>query len=134
MRKGLEALNITEARLKELGMEGFAAPVKVSCEDHNGHHKVFVAEWDGTKWQKASDWIEPMKDKVRPLHRGRRQGLCREEHRLAEALGELRQAVVRLVIPTRRRDRASRLGGGRWIPALRCAAAGMTSSVLVKGL
>ena len=67
MRKGLEALNITEARLKELGMEGFAAPVKVSCEDHNGHHKVFVAEWDGTKWQKASDWIEPMKDKVRPL-------------------------------------------------------------------
>jgi len=67
VRKGLEALNITEARLKELGMEGFAAPVKVSCEDHNGHHKVFVAEWDGAKWQKASDWIEPLKDKVRPL-------------------------------------------------------------------
>jgi len=67
VRKGLEALNITEARLKELGMEGFAAPVKVSCEDHNGHRKVFVAEWDGTKWVKASDWIEPMKDKVRPL-------------------------------------------------------------------
>jgi branched-chain amino acid transport system substrate-binding protein len=67
VRKGLEALNITEARLKEMGMEGFAAPVKVSCEDHNGHHKVFVAEWDGTKWVKASDWMEPMKDKVRPL-------------------------------------------------------------------
>ena len=67
VRKGLEALNITEARLKEMGMEGFAAPVKVTCEDHNGHHKVFVAEWDGTKWIKASDWIEPMKDKVRPL-------------------------------------------------------------------
>jgi branched-chain amino acid transport system substrate-binding protein len=67
VRKGLEALNITEARLKELGMEGFAAPVKVTCEDHNGHHKVFVAEWDGQKWQKASDWIEPMKEKVRPL-------------------------------------------------------------------
>jgi branched-chain amino acid transport system substrate-binding protein len=67
VRKGLEALNITEARLKEMGMEGFAAPVKVTCEDHNGHHKVFVAEWDGQKWQKASDWIEPMKEKVRPL-------------------------------------------------------------------
>ena len=49
VRRGLESLNITEARLKELGMEGFAAPVKVSCEDHNGHHKVYVAEWDGTK-------------------------------------------------------------------------------------
>jgi branched-chain amino acid transport system substrate-binding protein len=67
VRRGLESLNITEARLKELGMDGFAAPVKVTCEDHNGHHKVFVAEWDGTKYTKGSDWIEPMKDKVRPL-------------------------------------------------------------------
>ena len=67
VRRGLESLNITEARLKELGMEGFAAPVKVSCDDHNGHHKVYVAEWDGTKWTKGSDWIEPMRDKVRPL-------------------------------------------------------------------
>jgi branched-chain amino acid transport system substrate-binding protein len=67
VRQGLEALNITEQRLKELGMEGFAAPVKVTCDDHNGHHKVFVAEWDGAKWTKASDWMDPMKDKVRPL-------------------------------------------------------------------
>jgi len=67
MRMGLEALDITEARLKELGMEGFAAPVKVSCSDHSGHHKAYVAEWDGTKWTKASDWMEPLKDEVRPL-------------------------------------------------------------------
>jgi branched-chain amino acid transport system substrate-binding protein len=67
VRRGFEALDVTEARLKEMGAAGFAAPVKVSCADHNGHHKVFIAEWDGKKWQKASDWIEPMKDKVRPL-------------------------------------------------------------------
>jgi branched-chain amino acid transport system substrate-binding protein len=67
VRKGFEALNITEARLKEMGMEGFAAPVRVTCNDHNGHHKVFVAEWDGSKYVKASDWIEPLKDEVRPL-------------------------------------------------------------------
>jgi branched-chain amino acid transport system substrate-binding protein len=67
VRRGLESLNLTEAHLKELGMEGFAPPVKVTCEDHNGHHKVYVAEWDGTKYIKGSDWIEPMKDKVRPL-------------------------------------------------------------------
>ena len=41
-----------------------------SCSDHNGHHKVYLAEWDGTKWTKASDWIEPMKDRVRPLIEG----------------------------------------------------------------
>jgi branched-chain amino acid transport system substrate-binding protein len=66
-RRGLETLNISAARLKELGAEGFAAPVSVSCADHNGHHSVFMAEWDGTKWTKKSDWIEPIKDKVLPL-------------------------------------------------------------------
>ena len=67
VRRGLEALNVTEARLKELGMEGFAAPVKVACDDHNGHNKVFVSQWDGSKYVKASDWIEPIKSLVRPL-------------------------------------------------------------------
>ncbi len=67
MRRGLESLNITAARLKELGMDGFASPFRVSCSDHNGHHSVYLAQWDGTKWTKASDWIEPMKDKVVPL-------------------------------------------------------------------
>lgn len=67
VRRGLEALNITEARLKEMGMEGFANAVKVSCEDHNGHNKVFVSQWDGTKYVKASDWMDPMKNIVRPL-------------------------------------------------------------------
>jgi branched-chain amino acid transport system substrate-binding protein len=67
MRRGLEALNVSEARLKEMGMDGFAAPVKVTCNDHSGHHRVFVGEWDGTKWTKGSDWMEPLKDEVRPL-------------------------------------------------------------------
>ena len=67
MRRGLEALNITEASLKAIGFEGFANPVKVSCTDHNGHNKVFVSQWDGTKYVKASDWMDPIKDLVRPL-------------------------------------------------------------------
>jgi branched-chain amino acid transport system substrate-binding protein len=67
MRRGLESMNITEARLAEMGMKDFAAPVRVSCTDHNGHHKVFISEWDGTKYVKASDWMEPLKDEVRPL-------------------------------------------------------------------
>jgi branched-chain amino acid transport system substrate-binding protein len=67
MRRGLENLNIDEARLKEIGMAGFASPVKVSCTDHSGHHKAYVAEWDGAKWTRKGDWIEPMKEEVRPL-------------------------------------------------------------------
>ena len=67
MRRGLETLNITEARLKEIGAEGFAAPMKVACEDHNGHNSAYMAKWDGTKWTQGSDWIAPLKTKVRPL-------------------------------------------------------------------
>jgi branched-chain amino acid transport system substrate-binding protein len=67
VRRGFETLSITEARWKELGFEGFAAPVKVSCEDHNGHHSAYMQQWDGTRWVKVSDWITPMKDKVRPM-------------------------------------------------------------------
>ena len=68
VRRGLEALNISEARWKELGLADFAAPItNVSCTDHNGHHAAYMTQWDGTKWVKVSDWIMPMKDKVQPL-------------------------------------------------------------------
>jgi branched-chain amino acid transport system substrate-binding protein len=49
-------------------MAGFAAPITgVNCTDHNGHGSAFMQQWDGTKWVKASDWIEPLKKKVEPL-------------------------------------------------------------------
>jgi branched-chain amino acid transport system substrate-binding protein len=67
MRRGLETLEISAARLKEMGADGFAAPMKVTCADHSGHNAAYMAKWDGTKWTKGSDWIEPIKDKVIPL-------------------------------------------------------------------
>jgi branched-chain amino acid transport system substrate-binding protein len=67
VRRGLETLNISEARLKQMGLPDFAVPVHVTCSDHSGHHSVYIASWDGQKWTKGSDWIEPMKDKVLPL-------------------------------------------------------------------
>jgi branched-chain amino acid transport system substrate-binding protein len=67
MRRGLESLKITAARWKELGLDGFATPIAVSCSDHNGHASAYMQQWDGAKWVKISDWISPMKDKVDPL-------------------------------------------------------------------
>jgi branched-chain amino acid transport system substrate-binding protein len=68
VRRGLESLSLTAARLKELGLEGFTSPITgVNCTDHNGHGSAFMQQWDGTKWVKISDWISPMKEKVRPL-------------------------------------------------------------------
>jgi branched-chain amino acid transport system substrate-binding protein len=68
VRRGFETLRIDEARLKELGLENFTAPITgLTCADHNGHHAAYMQQWDGTKWVKVSDWITPMKDVVRPL-------------------------------------------------------------------
>ncbi len=66
VRWGLENLDLTEARLKELGLEGYAQPLKVTCEDHEGNGPVFIQQWDGQKWSKISDWISPMREVVRP--------------------------------------------------------------------
>jgi branched-chain amino acid transport system substrate-binding protein len=66
VRWGFEHLNVTEKRLEELGMKGFTRAVKMSCEDHEGNGPVMVQQWDGKKWTIVSDWIEPMRDVVRP--------------------------------------------------------------------
>ena len=55
------------ARLKELGLDGFAAPFKTTCADHNSHSATFVQQWDGAKWVKVSDSIAPDSAKVQPL-------------------------------------------------------------------
>jgi branched-chain amino acid transport system substrate-binding protein len=67
VRRGFESLKITDARWKELGLPGFAAPIHLSCSDHNGHNLISVVQWDGAKWIKTSETLEPIKDKVMPL-------------------------------------------------------------------
>jgi branched-chain amino acid transport system substrate-binding protein len=67
MRRGLESLSISADHWKSIGLPGFAAPMQVTCDDHNGHNSAYMQQWDGAKWVKVSDWIAPMKDKVNPL-------------------------------------------------------------------
>ena len=67
MRDGLEAINLTEERLTELGLPGFTGELKGSCSDHEGGGSVFIQQWNGSDWEKISDLIEPMTDVVRPM-------------------------------------------------------------------
>ena len=66
MRWGMENLNITAERIKELGLEGFMSPIKTSCADHEGGDLVLFQQWDGEKWVSAGTQT-PMHDFVRPL-------------------------------------------------------------------
>jgi branched-chain amino acid transport system substrate-binding protein len=67
VRRGLETIDLTPERLKELGLEGFAQPLRLSCADHNGHGSTFVQRWDGKSYVKITGLIEPMKEEVMPL-------------------------------------------------------------------
>jgi len=67
MRDGLEAIDLNEARLSELGLEGFTGAVKGSCDDHEGGGSIFIQQWTGSDWEKITDLIPPMTDIVRPM-------------------------------------------------------------------
>ncbi len=64
MKWALEHLDITEARLKELGAAGFMPPIKTTPTDHQGGGWVKFQQWDGSKWVEISEWIPPMKKLV----------------------------------------------------------------------
>ncbi len=66
---GLEHLDVTPARLKELGFEDLAIPLKLTCEDHKGNGNVRILQWDGAHWQTASDWIQPHNDELRAQYK-----------------------------------------------------------------
>lgn len=67
VRRGLETLTISADRWKEIGLPGFGTPLALSCADHSGHNGAYMAQWDGKKWVKISDFIAPLKEEVRPL-------------------------------------------------------------------
>jgi branched-chain amino acid transport system substrate-binding protein len=58
MRDGMEALEITEARMSELGMPNFGPSFKVSCENHGGPGLAAIQQWDAknSKWNLISDF------------------------------------------------------------------------------
>ena len=67
MRVGLETFVLDEARLKEVGLEGFTAPIAGSCKDHEGAGSIFIQQWNGSDWGRISDLIPPMTSVVKPL-------------------------------------------------------------------
>ena len=69
MRDGFEALEITEARMAELGLPNFGQPFKATCEDHGGPGAGLIQQWDATekKWSLITGFIAPDDDVLVPL-------------------------------------------------------------------
>ncbi len=80
VRWGLENLDLTAARITELGAEGLIAPMKISCENHGGHGLVRMQQWDGAHWKYASDWIEPHHDLLDPMYKASALAYAKEKN------------------------------------------------------
>ena len=67
LRRGLETLEISAARWKELGLEGFAPPLKITCADHNGHAQALALVWDGNAWAPSDKTFASSSEDILPL-------------------------------------------------------------------
>ena len=68
VRDGLENLDITQARLDAARLRrDDAGRSRSPATDHEGNGPILIQQWDGKEWKIVSDWIEPMRDVVRPM-------------------------------------------------------------------
>ncbi len=68
IRWGLENLDVTPARIEELGMTGLLVPVKVTCANHEGLNPgIKIQQWDGKQWNIIVDFVPALTDIVRPV-------------------------------------------------------------------
>lgn len=69
MRDGMEALEITEAKMAALGLPNFGPEFNVSCENHGGNALVGVTQWDASAgtWSLISDFKATDGDVIGPL-------------------------------------------------------------------
>jgi len=69
VRDGMEALEITDARMEELGMAGVGPAFSVSCQDHGGSGLGIVQQWNASagEFVALTDYIAPDDSVTLPL-------------------------------------------------------------------
>ena len=69
MREGMATLNITNARMEELGMSAIGPEFSVSCQDHGGNGLGIVQQWNAIDktWVALTDYIAPDDSVTGPL-------------------------------------------------------------------
>ena len=69
MRDGMEALEMTEAKMTALGLPKFRPEFKVSCENHGGNGFGAVSQWDAAagEFKLITDYVQSDQDVLTPL-------------------------------------------------------------------
>ncbi|HPF57932.1 MAG TPA: ABC transporter substrate-binding protein [Candidatus Competibacteraceae bacterium] len=79
VRWGMENLDISDARLKEIGATNLLPEIKTSCDNHEGSGKIKIQQWDGTQWVVVSGWIEGNKGLIHPLFKASAEQYAKEK-------------------------------------------------------
>jgi len=69
MRDGMEALEITEAKMAALGLPKFGPEFTVTCENHGGNGYAAIAQWDANdgEWNLITDFVQSDQEIIQPL-------------------------------------------------------------------
>ncbi len=67
VRWGLENLNLTAERIKEIGFENVIRPLATNCQDHMGSYWARIETWDGKEWKISSDWMQGDEQIIKPM-------------------------------------------------------------------
>ena len=67
VRWGFEHLKLDEAKVEALGAKDLFHSINVTWDNHEGDGYVTFQQWDGSKWNVASDWIAPDWKLLRPI-------------------------------------------------------------------
>ena len=69
LRDGFEALEISDARLDELGLPDFGPAFTIDCANHGGNGMARIQQWDAEAktWNLITDFMEPDAEILDPL-------------------------------------------------------------------
>ncbi len=69
MRDGMEALEMTEAKMADIGLPNFGPEFKVSCENHGGNGFGAVSQWNAEagSFELITEYYQSDQDVIQPL-------------------------------------------------------------------
>ena len=82
LRDGFENLEVTQARMAEIGLPNFGQAFKITCADHGGPGMGMIQQWDAKakKWSLITGFIKPDMDVIEPLIQADSEAFAKENN------------------------------------------------------
>ena len=78
-RWALEHLDLTAARIEQIGATGLVSPLKVMWLDHVGGGSAKIQQWTGTEWKPLTDWLSGDRDLFHDVLEAKAEAYAKEK-------------------------------------------------------